>query len=1010
MSLKKSLFFAMKSVVIVLLFLLIFRPEWLGFDKGLFGGVRVVDVWREMRAVSGSGPGWFAFWIGCAVLVKLAGIGCGILRWKLLLRGQGLSMPLGMMAYQWFMGRAIGLVLPGTMGLDGFRLIESSRHTRDPIKCATVIAVEKLTGIIALAFLLFVTFPLGFKYLHINRAMLAAVMLLLSGGVAGSLLLLLNPRVIQVAVSVFPVPGKLRRVVNRLGGAVTAYSGSRASLLLALLCGLGVHLGTCMVFQCTFMAIRAENASVADILFVSPLMITASVLAFTISGMGVREVAFGLVLGATAGHATAILGGHLELWAGELIPFVLSIPLLVFGGASREKLRRDAEELRSVTPAPVSEEGWLTPEQTSAYRRRIAAALAAGLFGGMFAGMFGALAESCWLAYALPMLEDGMLFTWGAAAYGAVFAGAGAAAACGLVFVFLLLDRFPRWTVTFSLSFAGLLAAQALVIGAFRYQRDVLAGHGMQPRDLAMLGLAAAGLALVGFTACLAKAWAADRLTRGRVFPLLALGAAGALLMVAVAAGAGRVLVPEKDAPSFAPKTRASGPNIILCAIDALRADYLKLYDPAAAAAIPALEKFAGEAVLFRQSFAHASWTKPSFATMFTGTYPETHGAVSKNSMISKNVPFLAEELSNAGYYTKGFSNNPNTLSVFGFDRGFADYVDLKPSALYGASAAATRLAVYQVLRKATMVAEGKLRGGRMRITDFYQPAESVTRAALDWLDGGARPKDAPFYLYLHYMDPHDPFMDHSRPGVGYARARMSNPEPERFLEPMRKAYESEIEYMDGHLDALFAGLRERGLYDNTLIVFVSDHGEEFFDHGGWWHGYTLYEEMVRIPLIMKLPGGAHAGEVNDGMARHIDLAPTMLRFAGAAQPAAMPGQALFDASGAFANGTITHAFGHNDFEGNVLHSVRTLNRALIVAEPGNPRGLAPRELYDMTADPYQQKNAAAEPGQAEALRALEELLRIHGAAPGTPGLAPPDGGPAVDGVSREQLEALGYL
>ena len=341
MSKKKLIFFVAKLGMVGALFTLIFRPDLLGFDEGLFGGVRVVDVLREMRKVSGTGWGVFVFWMACATGVKFAGITCGIIRWKLLLRGQGLRMPFWLMAYQWFMGRAVGLVTPGTIGLDGVRLVESARHTREPIKCATVIAIEKLTAIISLSLLVITTFPLGFRYLKINVPMLAVIMAMLACGVIGSLLLLLNPRIIQVCVAVLPVPGKLRRIVNRLGDAVTAYAGSRTSLLLAVLFGVGVHLGTCATFQCTFMAIRAQNASVADIFFVGPLMITASVLAFTVSGLGVREVAFGLVLGPTAGTATAILGGHLELWAGEIIPFILSIPLLLLGGGFRGKARAD---------------------------------------------------------------------------------------------------------------------------------------------------------------------------------------------------------------------------------------------------------------------------------------------------------------------------------------------------------------------------------------------------------------------------------------------------------------------------------------------------------------------------------------------------------------------------------------------------------------------------------------------------------------------------------------------
>ena len=1008
MNKKKLVLFLFKFGMVGALFTLIFRPEWLGFSEGLFGGVRVVDVLREMRKVSGTGWGVFIFWMACATGVKFLGIFCGVVRWKLLLRGQGLRMPLGLMVYQWFLGRAFGLIMPGTTGLDGVRLIESSRYTREPIKCATVIAIEKLTAIISLSLLVFATFPLGFHYLKINVPMLAVIMAVLACGVTGSLLLLLNPRIIQVCVAVVPVPGKLRRIVNRLGDAVTAYAGSRMSLLLAVLFGVGVHLGTCATFQCTFMAIRAQNASVADIFFVGPLMITASVLAFTVSGLGVLEVAFGLVLGPTAGTATAILGGHLELWAGEIIPFVLSIPLLLLGGGLRERARKDAAELPTLAAPPPA--ATLPPEKVAEYRRKMAATLAAAGFGGLLGGMTVALAEALWLRYSLGAgLEDTGLFVWGPLAYGLSFAGVGLGAGAGLVFLYLLVDRFAGWKFNFAAAAAAVLGLGAGVIGLFRYQRDVLAGHTLTPRDLAMVAAAAATVTVVCFVSAYLKAWVAGRLTRQRAVPLVALGVASWLLVLGIGAALGALLRTEAAPKTFAPKAQAAGPNIILCAVDALRADYLRLYAPEAKAATPALDAFAKDAVLFRQALAQASWTKPSFGTMFTGRYPEAHRATTKTGMLSPDVPTLAGLLSDGGYYTKGFSNNPNTMTVFGFDRGFADYVDLKPDPLFRASAASMRLAMYQVMRKVFLVAEGKVRRGKLRITDFYQPAEAVTDEALRWMDGDRRPKNAPFYLYLHYMDTHDPFMDYNNPGVGYARARMEHPDPAKFLDKMRNAYISDIEHLDTHLARLFDGLKQRGLYDNTLIVFVSDHGEEFFDHNGWWHGQTLYNELVHVPLLLKLPGGAKGGAVNEDIARHIDLAPTLLQFAGLAAAPGMSGQPLVDAQGNFTNANITWSYAENDFEDNILQAVRSRDHTLIHANEGNPRGTKPVELYDRKADPAEKNDLAGTPEVAEAQQQLDKTLADYQRT--SRENAPEPTGPAqLTDEMKEQLEGIGYL
>lgn len=1029
MSKKKLVLFIFKFGMVGALFTLIFRPDLLGFSEGLFGGVRVVDVLQEMRKVSGTGWGVFIFWMACATAVKCVGILCGIIRWKLLLRGQGLHMPFGLMAYQWFLGRAAGLVTPGTMGLDGVRLIESSRYTREPIKCATVIAIEKLTAIISLSLLVFATFPLGFRYLKINVPMLAVIMAVLACGVIGSLLLLLNPRIIQVCVAVLPLPGKLRGIVNRLGDAVTAYAGSRMSLLLAVLFGVGVHLGICACFQCTFMAIRAQNASVADIMFVGPLMITASILAFTISGLGVREVAFGLVLGPTAGTATAILGGHLELWAGEIVPFVLSIPLLLLGGGLRERARKDAAELSTIASPPPS--AAIPPDKVAEYRRKMAATLSAAGFGGLLAGGTVALAETLWLRYSLGNgIEDTGLFVWGPIAYSLCFTGVGLGVGAGLVFLFLLLDRFAGWAFSFASSAAVVIGLGAGVIGLFRYQRDVLAGHPLTHRDLAMVACIAGGLTLLGFVSAYIKAAIAGRLTRQRALPLLVLGAAGWVLVVAIGAGIGAALKPEVAAKPFAPKAQAAGPNIILCAADALRSDYLRAYAPEARAATPAINAFVKDAVLFREAFAQASWTKPSFGTMFTGRYPEAHRATTKTGMLSPEVPTLAGLLADAGYYTKGFANNPNTMSVFGFDRGFSDYVNLKPDPLFHASAASMRLALYQVMRKVFLVAEGKLRGGKLRITDFYQPAEVVTDTALAWLDSPERPKAPPFYLYLHYMDTHDPYMDYGNPGVGYARARMERPEtvkykakkgvpyiedierlrnrPPAIWSAMHNAYISDIEHLDGHLARLFDGLKQRGLYDNTLIVFVSDHGEEFFDHGGWWHGQTLYREVVQVPLAIKLPGGAGAGTVSRDLARLIDLPPTMLQFAGQPPAPGMSGQPLVDALGNFTNANILWSYAENDFEDNILQAVRGRDNTIIRANEGNPRGTKPVELYNRNADPAERNNLAGVPEKAEAQQQMEKVLTdyesvIHEYAP------EPGARVQMDAATQEQLKAIGY-
>lgn len=1009
---KKAVILALKLSLIAAAFVFIFRPQTFGFNEGLFGEINVVDVLREMRAAGEAGLGWFVLCIALATGVKLLGILSGVMRWKLLLRGQGLYMPFWYMAYLWFMGRFVGLFLPGTLGLDGYRLVESWRYTKEGVKCTTVIAVEKLIGFIALTFLVFLTFPLGFKYLdQVNVVLLGGVLAALLCFVAGSFLLLLNPRMIQILVEVMPVPGFIRNVVNRLGAAVTAYSGHRGTLLLAVFFGILVHVGTCLMYFFTFLAIRAANTSIGDILFVSPLYIYASVITPTISGMGVREIAFGLVLGGGAGHAAAVLGGHLGLWSGEIFPFLLSIPLLLAGGRPRKgAIEADLARLRAETAGAEGGVPHLPAEVVSAYRRGLLATLAAGLFAGALGGWFVGFGEGVWNYRAYGGLTELFMFPWGTFVYGVLFSGVGLGLAAGLVFLYLLFGRLASWTVSFGGAFGGTIAAGGLIIGFWRYKRDVLGGLNPTAEEAAMLLAYAGGAGLMAAALGYLAAAGLARAAGNRPAPLAAGGALSFAALMGAAYVTSHALPVQVARPEFTPPAvPAEGPNILFICIDTLRADYLRMYDPRAEADTPQLDAFLEDAVLFRNSFAQASWTKPSFGTMFTGMYPHCHTAVDKNSSLPDDVDTVAELLQAAGYYTQGFANNPNITRVFNFDQGFTDYVDLRPSLYFGATTSASRMSLYEVLRRVRQIVDRRVLRRPMVVTEFYQPAPVINEAAFDWLDHHAPGPETPFFLFIHYMDPHDPFMDPDSPEGGYARVRAENPDPDIYLEPMRRAYIREIEYVDGYLGALFEGLKARGLYDDLLIVITSDHGEEFCDHDGWWHGKTLYEEQTHVPLLIKLPGNALGGETNIWFARHLDLAQTMLHFAETPASPLMQGQSLFGAGNTFANRNIAYSFAENAFEGNILQAVRNATSKVIVANPDNPRGLAPLEAYDLASDPGEQENLAGRPAFAEQERALLELVD-HYLEICEDGVIEPQAPESLSPELLEQLEGLGYL
>src|SRR5262249_46501051 len=155
-----------------------------------------------------------------------------------------------------------------------------------------------------------------------------------------------------------------------------------------------------------------------------------------------------------------------------------------------------------------------------------------------------------------------------------------------------------------------------------------------------------------------------------------------------------------------------------------------------------------------------------------------------------------------------------------------------------------SKLVLYSILRKVILTVNKK-----RWVNQYYQDSRTVNAAVFPWLE---RNRDDRFFLLLHYMDPHDPYFRH--PYDGEAIARVENPNPSPALAArMRELYAGEVHYMDESFGALIAFLRREGLYDEMAIVLVADHGEEFHEHGGWWHGTTLYDEQIHIPMLIKL-------------------------------------------------------------------------------------------------------------------------------------------------------------
>ena len=439
----------------------------------------------------------------------------------------------------------------------------------------------------------------------------------------------------------------------------------------------------------------------------------------------------------------------------------------------------------------------------------------------------------------------------------------------------------------------------------------------------------------------------------------------------------------------------AERPNLVLYVVDTLRADHLGCYGYGRPTS-PRLDEFARESVRFAEARAQSSWTKPAMATILTGLHPVTHGAERRNQGIASEARTLAERLSAAGYDTAMFTTNPTVVEKFGFGRGFDrfEYVH-------------------------------QLQGRKRRSVD----SAAMHRAAAAWLDGRAAP-ERPFFLVVHTLDPHDPYRPQEpyrsrfAPGVDVAAAccfrgeRLEALSAEQAVIRRRDSlalYDGEIAQNDASFGRLVDDLRARGLLDRSAVVFTSDHGEEFHEHGGWRHAESLFEEVLRVPLVVRLPGGGSAGATVADPADQIDIAPTLLDLAGVAAPPELPGASLLPVIG---GGTSPPReslawLRHPAFD---VAAIRDGNwkwlrheGALRPVTPGvggvGGVGEPAEALYDLAADPGERRNLLeAEPARRRALALQVKEARALFARRESPGEVELD--PELDA----ELRALGYL
>lgn len=308
-------------------------------------------------------------------------------------------------------------------------------------------------------------------------------------------------------------------------------------------------------------------------------------------------------------------------------------------------------------------------------------------------------------------------------------------------------------------------------------------------------------------------------------------------------------------------------PSILFVLIDTVRADHTSLVrHHAGRTTTPFLDSLAAESWVFERAYAAASWTRASMASIFSSRLPSSHGCETRFGVLANNVETWTEALHAAGYETRAVITNGNVLDQHGFAQGFDSF---------------ERHSDY-------------LRNAYADVTKLAEPA----LRAVDLAGAG------PNFIYLHYVDPHDPFQSHASSEwnsdyAGSMTGSRDDLEPYRWAEPesaetrqrVIDLYDGEILWFDSQMQRLFAKFEDRGLLDESWIVFTSDHGEGLWDHRIQAHGQEVFEEQLRVPLFIRPPGGLDARVDIELPISLIDLAPTMLELVGVDVPATFEGR-----------------------------------------------------------------------------------------------------------------------
>ncbi len=438
----------------------------------------------------------------------------------------------------------------------------------------------------------------------------------------------------------------------------------------------------------------------------------------------------------------------------------------------------------------------------------------------------------------------------------------------------------------------------------------------------------------------------------------------------------------------FAGCGREAPRNLILIVVDTLRYDHLS-FAGYPRPTTPELDRWVDSGTSFDRTWATSSWTLPSMASLLTGTFADTHGAGRKSpdgrgeggfSRLDERLETLSGLLAENGLATGAIVNNPFLRAQFGLGRGFSDYD------------------------------EGTTKPGNSR----HRLADETVDVALDWI---ARQQENPFFLLVHIFDPHmrydapEPFRGkfteplggrYSLPVVLPRKIRKRAPRvPADEREFIIAAYDEEIAFVDLEIERFFRTLEERNVWDTSLVVLTSDHGEELFEHDGFEHGHALWEEVLRVPLVLWGPGVEPARRSEP--ASLADVMPSVLDALGIAAPSEVEGLSLWPA-------TTGGAVADRDRSLFVTSTLYGASRRAVVRFPWKlSLGPGPADrLFDLSSDPREASDLSKRrPEVASRLRQTVEAMELAASEISAVG---PAAAAELDEDLRRELSALGYV